>query len=90
MSAKRPEQVSFCRIPIAFSCPVPVTDDGETMRDGEPIPLDERGAKCGGDAPYLIGSQIVCEEHLRQACLLMELDPDDVLIELFANKGGAP
>lgn len=78
------EIITFGRSPIAFDCPVPTNGAGETMRDGEPIPIDERTSKCGASAPYLIGAQLVCETHLRQACGLMELDADSVVRELEA------
>lgn len=81
---KAPREVQFAHSPIAFDCPVPVTADGDTFRDGEPIPIDERTTKCGASAPYLIGAQIVCEKHLRQACDLMGLDPDDILRDLVS------
>jgi hypothetical protein len=72
----------FVRTPILFDCPVPVNGDGDSMRDGEPIPLEERTPKCGAKAPYLIGSQIVCEAHLRQACDLMGIEADEVIDDL--------
>ena len=77
-------EVNFARSPIVFDCPVPVNASGETMRGDEPIPLSERGEKCGARAPYLIGAQLTCEVHLRQACDLMGLDADDVISELEA------
>ena len=77
-----PEAVYFARLPIVFFCPVPVDGDGETMRNGEMIPLDERNGPCGADAVWTIGAQILCEKHLRLTCELMELDADEIIREL--------
>jgi len=74
--------VHFGHSPISFECPVPVDSLGQIERGGEIIPLAERTAKCGAPANFSIGSQLVCEAHLRHACGLMGLDAEDIIREL--------
>lgn len=59
--------VTFLRLPLTSPCPVPCTPEGATMdADGEPLPMDERPELCAVDAGWLIGSQRVCDYHLRE------------------------
>jgi hypothetical protein len=75
-------EVSFTRLGISLPCPVPVIPGTpDTMRDGEPIPLDERTEKCAVDAFWMIGGQVTCDVHLREACGLLGIDYDDLLAE---------
>lgn len=79
-------QVNFARLPISLPCPVPVVPGTpDTMRDGEPIPLEERTEKCAVDAFWMIGGQVTCDIHLREACGLLGIDYD----ELVEEAGGA-
>lgn len=77
-----PIEVHIAWSPIVFDCPVPVTPDGETMRDGEPIELEERTEKCGQSAPFIVGAQVTCREHLRMFCEIGDIDFDDVIRDL--------
>lgn len=75
-------QVQFTRVPISLPCPVPVVPGTpDTMRDGEPIPLEERTERCHVDAFWMIGGQLTCDVHLRVACELLGIDYDDLLGE---------
>lgn len=78
-------EIQFLRLPLSLPCPVPVLPGtSTTMRDGDPIPLDERTEACHVDAFWLIGAQVTCDVHLREACGLMGIDYD----ELDAESGG--
>lgn len=51
---------------------VPGTPD--VMRDGEPIPLEERTERCCVDAFWMIGRQVVCDIHLKAALPLLGIE----------------
>jgi hypothetical protein len=75
-------EVSFMRLPISLPCPVPVVPGTpDTIRDGEPIPLQERTERCAVDAFWMIGGQVMCDVHLRVACALLGVDYDELLAE---------
>lgn len=68
-------EVQFTRLSISLPCPVPVLPGTpETMREGEPVSLDERTEACAVDAFWMIGGQLTCDVHLRQACELLDID----------------
>lgn len=71
----------FIPLPMTLPCPVPVTPEGETMRDGDSIPLDERTHLCAIDAHWMIGSQISCDIHTALACSLMDIDFDELVLD---------
>ena len=75
----------FARLPFSLPCPAPVLPGTpDTMRNGKPIPLEERTEKCAVDAFWMIDAQVTCDVHLRVFCELMDLDYD----ELLADAGG--
>jgi len=82
-------QVSFLRIPISLPCPVPVLPGTPTTMDeeGEPIPVAERTEKCAVDAWWMIGAQVTCDVHLREACGLLDLDFDGIVEEATCGRG---
>lgn len=76
-------KVQFQRVPISLPCPVPVlpgTPD-TVDADGEPIPIERRTEACAVDAFWLIGAQLCCDVHARQACELLGIDYDELLAE---------
>jgi hypothetical protein len=81
-----PTEVHIARLPISLPCPVPVLPGTpDTMRDGEPIPLEERTEACAVDAFWMIGAQVCCDIHFRIALDLLKLDYDDVQEEAAGN-----
>jgi hypothetical protein len=75
-------EVQISRLPISLPCPVAVLPGTpQTMRDGEPIPMEERTEACAVDAFWAIGGQILCDVHLREACELLEIDFDGLVDE---------
>lgn len=77
-------EVSFTSLPIvgAMACTVPVLPGTPiTMRDGEPISLDERTERCATWARWMIGMQPLCDHHLQETCVLLEIDVGGVLAE---------
>jgi len=56
--------IQILRVPLTTPCPVPVTPEGETLRDGEAIPMEERTELCAVDAQWLIGAQRCCDIHM--------------------------
>jgi hypothetical protein len=51
------------------------------MRDGEPIPMEDRTEKCCVDAFWMIGAQVTCDVHLRVACNVLGIDYEGLLDE---------
>jgi hypothetical protein len=75
-------KVHFMRLPISLPCPVPVVPGTpDTCRGDEPIPLEQRTERCCVDAFWMIGGQITCDIHLREACRFLGIDYDDLLAE---------
>lgn len=74
-------EVTFLPLPIQVACPVPVTPDGETMRDGDAIPMEERTQRCAVWAHWMIGGQISCDCHTLMACELAGIDFDGLVRE---------
>ena len=85
--------VTINRLPLTLPCPVPVVPGttGSTLGlDGEPIPLEERTELCAVDAGWMIGAQIVCDVHLREAWDVGGIGPgtfEDAVAETFAPYG---
>ena len=52
------------------------------MRDGEAIPMEERTEHCCVNAWWVIGRQILCDVHLKEACALLDIDWDGVVEEV--------
>jgi hypothetical protein len=72
-------QVEIMVLPISLPCPVPVLPGtGETMRDDEAIPLEERTECCAVDAFWFMGQMPVCDLHLLTALELLRIDPEAV------------
>jgi hypothetical protein len=84
-----PIAVSILRMPITTPCPVRILpgSNGVTMRDGEPVPIEERTELCAVDAGWMLGSQRVCDVHLREACGLVGIDFDGVVDEVCTPYG---
>ena len=87
-SGARPEtpdswdgRVLFFPLPIQLACPVRVTPTGDTMRNGEPIPMEERTERCAVWAHWMIGGQVSCDVHTAIACELLGIDFDDLVTE---------
>ena len=80
-------KVEIRRLPLTGPCPVPVTPAGETMRDDEPIPLEERPELCAVDAGWMVGAQRLCSHHLAEFCELSGIDLDGVIEETFEEYG---
>lgn len=83
--------VRITRLPISLPCPVPVVAGTPNTRDddGEPIPLDERTERCAVDAFWMMGLQVTCDVHLRDACEVGGIDFDGVVAEaggLFSSE----
>lgn len=75
-------EVSFMPLPIQLACPVPVTADGRTVdADGQPILLADRPERCAVWAHWMIGGQVSCDVHTMQACELLGIDFDGLVIE---------
>ena len=66
--------ITYCTVPVVPGTP-------ETMRDGEPIPLDDRPEMCATNARWVIGMQPLCDHHLRNFCEVAGIDFADLLDE---------
>lgn len=76
------QQVAILRVPVSLPCPVPVLPGTpDTMRDGEPIPLEERTERCAVDAFWMVGAQVLCDVHLAVFCEVAGIDFDDLVEE---------
>ena len=86
------DQVQITRLPLSLPCPVPILpgSDGETDRDGEPAPLEERTEACAVDAYWMLGGQITCDLHLRKACEHLGIDFDGLVEESGAEGTDRP
>jgi hypothetical protein len=73
--ADRVHRVDILRVGLSLPCPIPVLPGTpDTMRDGEPIPIEERTEACAVDAWWFLGLQLLCDVHLREACELLGMD----------------
>lgn len=75
--------VVWTKLPIigmpGMECPVRTTDDGRTMdAGGDPLPMTQRPRECGQPSRWMIGQQLVCQEHAREAARLMGDDIDAI------------
>jgi hypothetical protein len=75
-------EVMFCRLPISLPCPVAVLPGTpQTMRGDDVIPMEERTEACALDAFWMLGGQLLCDVHAREACELLGIDYEDLLAE---------
>lgn len=75
-------ELTFARLPVSLPCPVPVLPGTPvTMRDGEPVPIGERTECCAVDAWWMIGLQVACDVHLREACEMLDVDFEGLVEE---------
>jgi hypothetical protein len=78
--------VIFTPLPILLACPVPVTPDGRTVdEDGDPLPEEQRTARCAVWAHWMVGLQVSCDVHTEIMCRLAEIDFDDLVREAGRN-----
>lgn len=56
-----------------MECVIPVTPDGRASDpEGEPLPLELRTRKCGGDGIWAVGAAFVCREHAAEVARMMD------------------
>ena len=81
-------EVSIARVGLSLPCPVPVVPGTpDTMRDGEPIPMEERTEQCCVDAYWMLGAQLICNTHLEEACDLLGIDFAGIVEEGTDGRG---
>lgn len=83
--------ITIMRVPITTPCPVKVTPDGRTLdQQGEVLPDEARTELCAVDAQWMIGTQRVCDVHLRLSVDVLgaiEGSFEDVVREAFLPFG---
>lgn len=78
--------VFFTRLPISLPCATPVVPTtGVAVRNGEPVPMEERTEFCAVDAFWMMGALPCCDIHLRDVCALIEVDYEGLLVEAAHN-----